>query len=124
MLSPILGLELHRFPSWVATFFNENPLLLLVDILHFFNKGPLFQKYGPGVISVNPSHVISVLFVLPLDYGSFELRQKHQIFIFQLLVQTQDAKHAPLFHVIEMVQNVVQVPLDHLLAVIRRMVLS
>ena len=124
MLSPILGLELHRFPAWVATLFNENPLLLFVDVLHFFNEGPLFQKDRPGVISVNPSHVISVLFVLSLDYGSFELRQKQQMLIFQLLVQTQDAKHAPLFHVIEMVQNVVQVPLDHLVTVIRRMILS
>ena len=82
MLPPIPGLEVHRFSSWVATLFNKIPLLLFFEILHFFNEGPLFQKYRPGVICVNPSHVISVFFVLSLNYGSFELRQKQQMLIF------------------------------------------
>ena len=42
VLSPIRGLKLERFSTWIASFFNENPLEFIINILNFFNKGPFF----------------------------------------------------------------------------------
>lgn len=107
MLSPILSLKLHRLSLWIPIFLNENPLILIIDILNLLNEGSLFQKYRPCVISIDLPHIISEFFVLSLNNRSFELRHKHQRLIFKLLVKTQDAEHAPLFHVVQMVQDVV-----------------